>query len=134
MTIEDIKNKNLVLIQYLDNNIDGYLVKAEFSTNDNDVNVIVVQEESGQKQVFFDNANPLYNYYSVEIFGDNIKKCKDTSVVLGQLIGQSVICDYGTQKWQLIFKQFSNPRAISYNDIRRVSYNLTLQCVVNRIA
>lgn len=134
MTIEDIKNKNLVLIQYLDNEIDGYLVKAEFSTNDNDVNVIVVQEETGQKEVFFDNNNPLYNYYSIEIFGDNIKKCKDTSVILGQLIGKSVICDYGTQKWQLIFKQFSNPRAIAYDDIRRVSYNLTLQCVINRIA
>jgi hypothetical protein len=46
MTETDIKNKNLVLITYLDSIISGYKVKAEFSTNDNDTKVIVCQEES----------------------------------------------------------------------------------------
>ena len=54
MTENDIKNKNLVLITYLDSIIEGYKVKAEFSTNDQDTKVIVCQEESGSKIVFVD--------------------------------------------------------------------------------
>ena len=65
MTEQDIKNKNLVLITYLDSIINDYKVKAEFSTNDNDTKVIVCQEESGQKVVFFDEENPLFNYYTI---------------------------------------------------------------------
>ena len=143
MTETDIKNKNLVLITYLDSIISGYKVKAEYSTNDNDLKVIVCQEESGQKIVFYDNDNPLFNYYTINIYGDNIQEEKETSVVIGNLIGKSITMDYvlkkkdkptETQKWQIIFMQMSNPRAIQYMDIRRVGYTMTLKCIVNRIA
>ncbi len=142
MTEQDVKNKNLVLITYLDSIIDGYKVKAEYSTNDNDTNVIVVQEDSGEKVVFFDSDNPLFNYYTVNIYGDNIKDEKETSVIIGQLIGNSVLVDYEvtednktvTQKWQIIFMQMANPRTIEYMDIRRVAYTTTLKCIVNKVA
>ena len=142
MTENDIKNKNLVLITYLDSIIDGYKVKAEFSTNDNDKKVIVCQEESGSKIVFFDEDVPLFNYYTINTYGDNIREEKETSVILGNLIGKSVVLDYviknkdklETQKWQIIFMQMTNPRAIQYMDIRRLGYTMTLKCIVNRIA
>lgn len=138
MTEQDIKNKNLVVITYLKTIIDDYLIKAEYSTNDNDINVIVVQEEAGDKVVFYDSDNPLFNYYNVNIYGDSIKSEKDTSVTIGQLIGKSVLLDFNfkneTQKWQIIFMQMSNPRTIEYLDIRRVAYTTTLKCIVNRIA
>lgn len=141
MTEEDIKNKNLVLISYLDSIIDGYKVKAEYSTNDNDIQVIVVQETSGQKVVFYE-ANPLYNYYNIDIYGDNIKNAKETSVIIGNLIGNNIYFNWETtvnnkketQKWQIMFKQFANPRTIAYEDIRRIAYTSTMQCIVNRIA
>lgn len=138
MTQEDINNKNLVLIQYLNSIINGYKIKAEFSTNDNDINVIVVQETSGEKIVFYDNDNPLFNYYDIEIFGDSIENEKNTSTQIGNLIGKTVYVDFKvknvTQNWQIIFKQISNPRAINYEEIRRVSYSTTLKCIVNRIS
>lgn len=133
MTEEDIKNKNLVLIAYLNSIIDGYKIKAEYSTNDNDIKVIVVQETSGQKIVLWE-TNPLFNYYNVDIYGNNIKEAKETSVIIGNLIGKNVYLDYNNQKWQIMFKQFTNPRTIAYEDIRRVSYTATLQCIVNRIS
>lgn len=141
MTEEDIKNKNLVLCNYLDSIINGYKVKAEYSTNNNDTNVIVVQEVSGTKEIFYE-ANPIYNYYNIEIFGDNIKNEKDVSVEIGNLIGKNIYFDYEvqkdktkeTQKWQILIKQFANPRTIEYLDIRRVGYALTMQTIVNRIA
>ena len=143
MTETDIKNKNLVLITYLDSIINDYKVKAEYSTNDNDLKVIVCQEESGQKIVFYDNDVPLFNYYNINVYGDNIKEEKETSVVIGNLIGKSVMVDFlikekekptVTQKWQIIFMQMTNPRAIQYMDIRRVAYTMTLKCIVNRVA
>jgi hypothetical protein len=134
MTEQDIKNKNLVLISYLNTLIDGYKIKAEYSTNDNDVKVIVVTETSGEKIVFFNNDNPLFNYYDIQIFGDNIQDAKNTSVIVGNLIGKSVIVTYKGQTWQLIFKQFANPRTIEFMDIRRVAYTTTLKCIVNRVA
>lgn len=133
MTEEDIKNKNLVLISYLDSIIDGYKVKAEYSTNDNDIQVIVVQETSGQKVVFYE-ANPLYNYYNIDVYGDNIKNAKETSVIIGNLIGNNIYFNWNNQVWQIMFKQFANPRTIFYDDIRRIAYTSTLQCIVNRIA
>lgn len=143
MTEADIKNKNLVLITYLDGIINDFKVKAEYSTNDNDLKVIVCQEESGEKIVFYDNENPLFNYYMINVYGDNIKEEKEASVVIGNLIGKSVLVDYEikekdkptvTQKWQIIFMQMTNPRAIQYMDIRRVAYTMTLKCIVNRVA
>lgn len=142
MSDVDIKNKNLVVIDFLKSIINGYKIKAEYSTNDNDDKVIVVQEQGGQKIVFYD-ATPIYNYYNVDIFGANIKEAKDTSVDIGNLIGNNIYFDWETldkdkkketQKWQIMIKQFNNPRTIEYMDIRRVSYTCTLQCIVNRIS
>lgn len=132
MTEQDIKNKNLVLIDYLNSIINGYKIKAEYSTNDNDIQVIVVTETSGQKIVMWNN-NPLYNYYDINIYGDSIKNAKETSVEIGNLIGKNIYFDWKNQKWQIMFKQFANPRTIAYEDIRRIAYTSTLQCVVNRI-
>ena len=134
MTEQDIKNKNLVLIDYLRSIIDGYKIKAEYSTHaDNDIQVIVVQETSGQKIVLWE-TKPIYNYYDVNIYGDNIKNAKETSVDIGILIGQNIYFEWNDQQWQIMIKQFSNPRTIAYEDIRRVSYTMTLQCIVNRIS
>ena len=134
MTEQDIKNKNLVLISYLDSIIDGYKFKAEFSTNDMDTKVVVCQETSGQKIVFFNNDNALFNYFTINVYGDNIKDQYEVINQIGRLIGKSVLIDYNNQKWQLIFKQMANPRAIQYLEIRRVAYTTTLQCIVNRVA
>jgi hypothetical protein len=133
MTEEDIKNKNLVLIDYFSTLINDYKIKAEYSTNDKDTKVIVVQETSGEKVVFYNNDNPLFNYYNIEIFGDNIQNEKDTSVIIGNLIGKSIIHTYKNQKWQIIFKQLANPRTTEYMDIRRVSYSCTMKLIVNRV-
>ena len=133
MSEQDIKNKNLVLCSYLDSIINGYKVKAEYSTNSQDDKVIVVQETSGVKEIFF-GTNPIYNYYNVDIFGDNIQNAKNISVEIGNLIGKDIYFDWNNQKWQIIIKQFANPRTIEYKDIRRVSYTMTMQTIVNRIA
>lgn len=142
MTETDIKNKNLVLIDYLRSITNGYIVRAEYSTNDEDKEVIVVQETSGRKVVFYE-ANPLYNYYNIDIFGLSIQSAKEISVEIGNLIGQNIYFDWEhknknkekvTEKWQIMIKQFDNPRTIEYSDIRRVSYTMTLQCIVNRIS
>lgn len=134
MTETDIKNKNLVLIEYLKSIIDGYKFKAEFSTNDLDTKVIVCQETSGQKIVFYNNDNALFNYFTINVYGDNIKDQYEVINEIGRLIGKSVLIDFNNQKWQLIFKQMANPRAIQYMEIRRVAYTTTLQCIVNRVA
>ena len=141
MTEDDIKNKNLVLIDYLRSIINGFVIRAEYSTFKDNENVIVVQEESGQKVVFFE-ANPIYNYYNVDIFGTNIQVSKNVSVDIGNLIGNNIYFDWEitkdkkkeTQKWQILIKQFSNPRTLEWSDIRRVSYTMTLQCIINRIS
>jgi len=146
MTEEDRRNKNLILIEFLKTIINDYKIKAEYSTNDKDTNVIVVQESSGQKEVFFGSDNPLYNYFNIEIFGDNIQKEYETANRINDLIGKTKFITYkkklsssGTptfenQLWQIIFKQYTNPRAIEYYDIRRVSYTSTYQLVVNRVS
>lgn len=134
MTETDIKNKNLVLIEYLKSIIEGYNFKAEFSTNDLDTKVVVCQETSGQKIVFYDNDNALFNYFTINVYGDNIKDQYEVINEIGRLIGKSVLIDFNNQKWQLIFKQMANPRAIQYMEIRRVAYTTTLQCIVNRVA
>lgn len=142
MTELDIKNKNKVLIDYLRSIVNSFIIRAEYSTYDEDKNVIVVQEESGEKVVFFE-ADPIYNYYNVDIFGDNIQVSKNVSVDIGNLIGKNIYFDWEytnknkekeTQKWQILIKQFSNPRTLEWSDIRRVSYTMTLQCIINRIS
>lgn len=138
MDNNDLKHKNLVLIDYLRDIIPNYVVRAEYSTNDEDKEVIVVQETSGQKIVFYE-TNPLYNYYNIDIFGLSIQSAKEVSVEIGNLIGKNIYFNWErknkeTEKWQIMVKQFDNPRTIEYSDIRRVSYTMTLQCIVNRIA
>jgi hypothetical protein len=59
---------------------------------------------------------------------------KNTATQLGSLIGKHIIHDYKNEKWQIIFKQYSNPQAIEYMDIRRVGYSMIFQCIVNRVA
>ena len=125
--------KNLVLISYLQSVFTMYQVKAEFSTNEDDERVIVVKEQPGEKVVFFGDIDPLYNYYQVEIWGLSIRENKDTATEIGDLIGKHILVDYDKGKWQIIFKQYSNPQAIEYRDIRRVGYVATLQCVVNKV-
>ena len=128
--------KNEVLIAYLNSiyNSQGYILKAEFSTNDNDKEVIVVKEQPGRKVVFFGDIDPLFNYFQITVWGLTIQKTYATMTTIGNLIGKHIIFDYNNQKWQIIFKQFSNPQAIEYLDIRRVGYTATLQCIVNQIA
>jgi len=130
--------KNLVLISYLQDLFKGYEVKAEFSTNDEDKKVIVVQEQPGQKVVFYEDIDPLFNYFQVVVYGLSIRENYETATQIGSLIGKHVIIDYKngneTEKWQIIFKQYSNPQAIEYMDIRRVGYTATLQCIINRVA
>ena len=132
--------KNEILITYLNNILtdEGYKLKAEYSTNDEDTNVIVVQETSGNKQVFYGDIDPLYNYFNVEIFGDNIENEYKTAKLIGDLIGKTDYIDITdedtTERWEIIFKQYTNPRTIQYYDIRRVSYTMTLQVVISKIS
>ena len=133
MTETDIKNKNKVLIDYLRSIINNYVIRAEYSTYDEDKEVIVVQEEAGQKVILW-GTNPIYNYYNIDIFGKNIQSAKDKSVEIGNLIGNNIYFNWKDQKWQIMVKQFSNPRTLEWSDIRRVSYTMTLQCIVNRIS
>lgn len=133
MSNDDIKNKLNVLCDFI-SDLTNYKVKPEYSTsNDKNEKVIVVQEQSGQKIVFFENT-PMFNYYNVEIFANSIREARETSILIGNLIGTNNYFNWNNQKWQIIVKQFSNPRTIMYDDIRRVSYTTTLQCIVNRIA
>lgn len=133
MTDAEIKEKNVILINYLQSVISNFKFKAEYSTNDNDIDVCVVQEQMGVKTVFYGNIPPLFNYYSIQIFGTSIAKCKEASVDIGNLIGKSVLFTKGNKTWQIIFMQFSNPQAIEYYDIRRVGYTATLKCIVNLV-
>lgn len=132
--------KNEILITHLNNILTGmgYKLKAEYSTNDKDINCIVVTETSGNKQVFFGDIDPLYNYFNVEIFGDNIEHEYKTAKIIGDLIGTTAYVDVTnnktTEKWEIIFKQYTNPRTIQYYDIRRVSYTMTLQVVISKIS
>lgn len=142
MTRELLEKKQLILIKYLQNIVSGYTtdkwkIKAEYSTNDNDSRVIVVQEQSGQKQVFYGDILPLYNYYMIDIYGLTIKECKELSLLIGNLIGKSERIEVENngklERWKIIFTQYVNPQAIEYMDIRRIGYNATLQCIISKI-
>lgn len=138
MTQKDLENKQLILIEYLQNLVNEYTtdkwkIKAEYSTNDNDKRVITIQEQTGEKIVFYGDITPLYNYYMVDIYGLSIQECKNLSIMFGNLIGKSIKIDKNTEKWQIIFSQYVNPQAIEYMDIKRVGYNATLKCIVNKI-
>lgn len=143
----DNLRKQQVLIEYLkeiinENSSEPWKIKPEYSTNDNDKRVVIVQEQTGNKEVFFGNCNPLYNYYMIDIYGLSIRECKALSVLIGTLIGNNIVRDVKytddegntyNEKWQLMFMQWVNPQPIEYLDIRRVGYNATLKCVVGKI-
>lgn len=135
-------NKLDVLIDYIQEITNKeYIVKPEYSTNYRDKKVIIVEIKDGEKVVFFGNCLPLYNYFEITIFDTSIREAKETSEKIGNLIGQTIYRDYRYntgintmfEKWKLIFKQNTNPQTLEYKDIRRVGYNLTLQCVINKI-
>lgn len=126
--------KNEVLISYLQTKFPTYQLKAEFSTNDSDKRVIVVQEQPGNKIVFFGDIDPMFNYFQVNVYGLTMKENYTTANAIGKLIGKHVIHTYNNNKWQIIFKQYSNPQAIEYLDIRRIGYTATLQCIISQIA
>lgn len=137
--MSDIELKQLVMIDFLKDYIDddSFKIKAEFSTNDNDDKVITVQEQTGEKIVFYGECEPLYNYYMIDIYGKSIQEEKNLSLLIQQLIGTNNIVkkqvNGKTQTWQIMVKQFSNFQPIEYLDIRRVGYNATMQCIVNKI-
>lgn len=142
MTQKDIERKQLILINYIQelvNNytIDKWKIKAEYSTNDNDKRVITIQEQTGQKEVFYGDIMPMFNYYMFDIYGLSIQECKNISLMLGNLIGHNIVREVTNngkrEKWQLMFIQWANPQPIEYLDIRRVGYNATYKCVVNKI-
>lgn len=124
--------KNLILISYLESLNLGYKLKAEFSTNDDDVKVILVQIAPGTKQVLYDGEK-LYDYFNIQIFGESIQEQKNTAVLIGDLIGENIIHEYNNKKYQLLFKQISNPQNIMYQDIRRVGYTMTLRVIIREI-
>ncbi len=136
MTLAEVELKQEVLINYLKGvlNDNSFKIKAEYSTNDNDKKVIVVQEQNGQKEVFFGDITPLYNYYEIVIFGSSIREEKNISILFGELIGENAIIDYKGDKWQILIKQLSNPQTIEYQDIRRVGYAMIFQTVINKIS
>lgn len=146
MNKDDIKRKNKILIKYLQSlNLNGeFTFKGEFQTDSNTEKVVVVQETSGPKIVFYGNATPLFNYYSIQVFGLSISESKSLSADIGNLIG---ISDYinviynnpktkkkYNEKWQIIFQQYSNPQPIEYLEIRRIGYTATLKCIVNLVS
>ena len=57
--MSDIYDRELVVIDMLRNliNSTSWKVKSEFSTNDNDTKVVVVQEQTGNKVVFYGNCS-----------------------------------------------------------------------------
>jgi hypothetical protein len=125
-------DKNLVLITYLQSIIKDYVFKSEYSTNDNDIKVIIVQETVGEKEVLFGDKK-LFNYFQIQIFGTSIREQKATSVVLGELIGENVKVEYGNDTYQILFQQLSNPQSIVYEDIRRVGYSMVLKTIIEKI-
>lgn len=142
MTQKDIERKQLVLIDYIQELVNDYTtekwkIKAEYSTNDNDQRVITIQEQTGEKTVFYGDIMPMFNYYMFDIYGLSIQECKNISLMLGYLIGKNVIREVNNngklEKWQIMFIQWSNPQPIEYMDIRRVGYNATYKCVVNKV-
>ena len=142
MTQKDVERKQIILINYIQELVNNYTtekwkIKAEYSTNDNDKRVITIQEQTGQKEVFYGDITPMFNYYMFDIYGLSIQECKNISLMLGNLIGKNIVIEVTNngkrEKWQLMFIQWSNPQPIEYLDIRRVVYNATYKCVVNKI-
>lgn len=124
-------DKNLVLIEFLRTICASYMIKSEISSNDDDVSVIVVQMSTGSIEVMYEGY--LYDNFTIEIFGQSIREQKQTAYEIGHLCGENITFEYNGKKYQILFKQMSNPTNIFYEDIRRVGYTLTLQTIINEI-
>lgn len=131
-----INERQKILIKYIQNQINNnnWKVKAEYSTNDNDKRVVVVQEVSGNRVVFYEDTTPLFNYYMIDIYGLSIQECKELANLLSYNIGKNILIEDDDYTWQIMFKQLSNPQTVAYQDIRRIGYNMTMQCIINPIS
>ena len=130
-------DKNLVLINYLKENanvlgLGNFKIKSEYSLDDKDINVVVVQMQSGEKEVLL--CGNINDYFMIQIFGQSIREEKQIAVQLNELIGQNVLTNYNEDKYQIMFMQFSNAQTIAYQDIQRVGYTLTLKTIINKIS
>lgn len=130
-------DKNLILINYLKENknalgLSNFKIKSEYSLDDKNINVIVVQMQEGEKQVLYDN-NKINNYFMIQIFGQSIREEKSIAVGINELIGNNELTEYNNKKYQLLFMQYSNAQTIMYEDIQRVGYTLTLKTIINEI-
>ena len=128
-------DKNLILIEYLKTLISGFVFKAEYSTNDENLKVVVVTQRPTEKQVLW-CGKKLFEAFQIEIFGDSMREAKDVANRIGELIGDNVIFtydDYGNEQYQIMFMQISNPQSIMYEDIRRIGYTMVLRTLINKI-
>ena len=121
-------DKNLILTRYLKELFPEYLIKSEISTNDLDTSVIVVQIATGPRDILYKDY--IYDNFNIEIFGKSIRENKQTAYEIGLLPGNNIVFNYNEKKYQILFKQISNPTNIFYEDIRRVGYTLTLQTII----
>lgn len=124
-------DKNLILIRYLKDLFPEYLIKSEISTNDEDNKVIVVQMATGPREILYEGY--IYDNFNIEIFGKSIRENKQTAYEIGLLPGNNIEYEYNGDKYQILFKQMSNPTNIMYQDIRRIGYTLTLQTIINKM-
>lgn len=129
-------DKNLILINYLQQNaqslgINNFKIKSEYSLDDKDINVVVVQMQYGEKQVLF--CGTINDYFTIQIFGSSIRETKEIAVKLNELIGENILTTYNGDKYQIMFMQFNNAQTIAYQDIQRVGYSLTLKTIINKI-
>ena len=124
-------DKNLIIIRYLKDLFPEYLIKSEISTNDEDNKVIVVQMATGNREILYDGY--IYDNFTIEIFGTSIRENKQTAYEIGLLPGNNIQYEYNGDKYQILFKQMSNPTNIMYQDIRRIGYTLTLQTIINKM-
>lgn len=125
-------DKNLILIKYLQGLTNDYIFKSEYSTNDQNLKVVVVSVRPTEKEVLYDGKK-LFDAFQIEIFGDSIRSEKDLAVTIGELIGDNVTIEYEGKNYQIMFQQISNPQSIMYEDIRRVGYTLILRTLINEI-
>jgi hypothetical protein len=125
-------DKNLILIKYLQTLTNDYIFKSEYSTNDQNLKVVVVSIRPTEKEVLYDGKK-LFEAFQIEIFGDSIRSEKDLAVTIGELIGDNVTIEYEGKNYQIMFQQISNPQSIMYEDIRRVGYTLILRTLINEI-
>ena len=130
-------DKNLVLINYLTEQktalgLKDFKIKSEYSLDDKDINVVLVQMQSGEKEVLY--CGNINDYFMIQIFGQSIREEKQIAVELNELIGRNEITTYNGDKWQIMFMQFNNAQTIAYQDIQRVGYTLTLKTIINKIS